>query len=185
MAIDEPDDHVRRLWHAQHLQGGPMSMLEINARSAALRRKLRVRNIVEYLAGLYVIAFSLRLALQAEDPMVATGMALLAAGALFVIGHMHVNGWVQAGSGGDNAAHSKDFYRAELVRQRDLLDRMWLWYLLPLAPGLALLHVARAAANPLATAVSAAGAVAVAVVLTWLNRRAARKLQRDIDGLGV
>jgi hypothetical protein len=184
MAIEDPDDHVRRLWHAQHSQGGPMSISEIHARATALRRRLRVRNIVEYAAGLYVIGFSLRLALEATDPMVATGMALLAAGALFVIGHLHVNGWVRDVPDAA-AAQSRDFYRDELVRQRNLLEKMWLWYLLPLAPGFGLLHVARATANPLVTAVSAAGAVAVAVVLAWLNHRGARKLQRDIDALGI
>lgn len=185
MAVEEPDD-LALMWRAQQAEGEvTMSMKDITQRAAALHRKLRVRNVVEYLAGLYVIVVSLRLALQADQAMVATGMALLAAGAVFVIGHMHVRGWARRLPPGDDAVQSLDFYRAELTRQRELLDKVWLWYLLPLAPGLAFLHVARASANPLATAVSAAGAIIVAGVLTWLNHKAARKLQHDLDALGA
>jgi hypothetical protein len=80
----------------------------------------------------------------------------------------------------------RDFHRGQLVRQRDLLRSVWLWYLLPFVPGLLLLLIGRAAADPGGAprvALSAMVGVLVFLGIGWLNERAARGLDREIETL--
>jgi hypothetical protein len=77
-----------------------------------------------------------------------------------------------------------DFYRAELVRQRDLSQDSW-GFLLPFVPGLALALLdgvleARTT-NQLIALV--AGFVGLFLGIAWWNARTARKLQNEIDAL--
>jgi hypothetical protein len=80
----------------------------------------------------------------------------------------------------------REFHRSQLVRQRDLLRSVWLWYLLPFVPGLLLIQIGRAAGDPsrpLRVVMSATISVLVFLGIGWLNQRAARKLDREIEGL--
>ena len=79
----------------------------------------------------------------------------------------------------------------ELDRQSDALAKVGRWYLLPFAPGLALMMLAPVVENgPQALLRFSPGAfVSIGVIclvflgVWWLNRRAAAKLQRAIDEL--
>ncbi len=70
---------------------------------------------------------------------------------------------------------SVEFYRRELVRQRDLLRSVWSWYLAPLAPGL--LVISRL--KPITVAINAT----VFGGIWWLNQRGAARLTRQIEEL--
>ena len=77
-----------------------------------------------------------------------------------------------------------DFYRAELVRQRDLSTDSWR-FLLPFVPGLALalldgVFEARTTSQLIAIV---AGFVGLLLGIAWGNAHAARKLQSEIDTL--
>ena len=79
-----------------------------------------------------------------------------------------------------------DFHRTELVRQRDLLQSVWWWYLLPFVPGVALIVIGRAIERPdrqVLAAVVAAIAALTFVGVGKLNEHAARKIQQKIDTL--
>ncbi len=86
-----------------------------------------------------------------------------------------------------------DFRRRELIRQRDLLRSIWRWYLGPLIPGLAVMFMAFAQAavgshshvkHPgVLVAIDGLFFVTVFLVVAMLNKKAARKLQRQIDDL--
>jgi hypothetical protein len=85
-----------------------------------------------------------------------------------------------------------DFYRKELERQRALLSSVWRWYLGPFIPGLAVITLGAAIANPARSphAWTFAGSYAVVVALAFwlvarLNQRAADKLQGQIDELNA
>ncbi len=78
------------------------------------------------------------------------------------------------------------FHQRELERQRDLLRDVWKWYLLPFVPGLIAIVAARLPSTGWIRGLRfilfcAAGFY----FLWWLNKRAADKLQRQIDELNL
>jgi hypothetical protein len=77
-----------------------------------------------------------------------------------------------------------DFYRAELVRQRDLSKDSW-GYLLPFAPGVTLALVGSALEERPATHVIALVTLSVGLFLgiAWWNARTVRRFQREIDAI--
>ncbi|MBM3738862.1 MAG: hypothetical protein FJW39_24060 [Acidobacteria bacterium] len=64
-----------------------------------------------------------------------------------------------------------DFHRAELERQRDLLQGIWSWYPLPLVPGMVVLNIGFAQrSGSLRPALIVGGAcAAVFIGVGWLN----------------
>ena len=78
---------------------------------------------------------------------------------------------------------SVDFYRQQLARQRDLAASPW-EFLAPFVPGVGLSLFGRSLDRPPAqTAPIVAFGVALFLAVAWVNRRTARKLQREIDEL--
>jgi hypothetical protein len=77
-----------------------------------------------------------------------------------------------------------DFYRAELVRQRDLSKDSW-GYLLPFVPGVVLALLGRGFENRPPGQIIAIIVFGVAFFLGvhWWNMYTARKFQREIDAL--
>jgi hypothetical protein len=79
-----------------------------------------------------------------------------------------------------------DFYRAELVRQRDLSQDSW-GYLLPFVPGLALALLdsvleARTTSQLIAIV---AGFVGLFLGIAWWNAHTARKFQNEMDAFNA
>jgi hypothetical protein len=84
------------------------------------------------------------------------------------------------------------FLRDQLMRQRDALAGVWRWYLAPLVPGMALFIAAtyRAMRTAMPTGAAIAGIapsiiviVAIFVAIHFINRAAARRLDREIAAL--
>ena len=75
-----------------------------------------------------------------------------------------------------------DFYRAELVRQRDLSKDSW-GYLLPFVPGVALALIGNPLDGRPASHIAAliTSGVGLFLGIAWWNERAARKIQEEID----
>lgn len=81
------------------------------------------------------------------------------------------------------AASLLQFHRAELARQRDALRSAWRWYVAPLVPGLVLFLCGRQIENGQWRPGVFVATVAVLAAIVWINRRAANRLQREIDDL--
>ena len=77
-----------------------------------------------------------------------------------------------------------EFYRAELVRQRNLSKDSW-GYLLPFVPGVALSLLGRGIEDRRTGEVVVLVAFGVALFLgiAWWNAHTARKLQNEVDAL--
>jgi hypothetical protein len=86
----------------------------------------------------------------------------------------------------DFAVNCLQFQRTELARQRDALRTVWLWYLGPLVPGLAVFmwSIQGRSARPIDLLVDLTMLTAFAAV-AWINRWGAAKLQRQIDALNA
>jgi hypothetical protein len=122
---------------------------------------------------------------NSDDLLIRIGDVLAAAGIAFVVYYLHTRSWIPAAAG-DQAC--LEFYRSELVRQRDLLRGVWWWYLLPFVPGMLVITIGRVAAEP-ALAPGAAIGTLIALLLFLgigkLNDLAAKKIQQDIDALDL
>ncbi len=74
----------------------------------------------------------------------------------------------------------RDFHRAELERQRDLLRGVWTGHLLPFVPGLAVLLVG---AGSVRAAVFGVFCGVLFLIIGAVNTYAARELEREIRRL--
>ena len=133
MATSLPDDDPRRVWQTQTTDAAPIDIDEIRAGALKFRRTIRRRNLREHVAGAVVTAVFALYAWAADGPWTRTGALLVIAGNLYVALQIRRRGW--SGPAAPDtpviAAH-----RADLERQRDALQSVWRWYLLPYVPGL-------------------------------------------------
>ena len=189
---DSSSEHsnMQQVWQSQPTEGVRMSVAEAHAKASAFQTKIWRRNLREYAAAALVILFFGYRMMGTADQLVRAGMALIIAGTCYLTWQLHRKG--SASQLPEEAGLSSfiDFQRRQLVRQRDMLTSIWSWYLGPLLPGLALMMVALGRSNPghlkhmwlFITAY-----LGVILLVFWaiagLNKRAARRLQRQIDEL--
>jgi len=178
---------LKTIWKSQETEDAPMSLDEIRGQAGKLHSRVRRRNITELAggaAGAVVFGFYIW---RFPDPMMRAGSVLVILGVLYVCWQLMVRGRTNALPGDGSAASWSDYYRRELVRQRDALKDVWKWYLAPLVPGLALFIAGMVLSMPHAArgAIAAAGAFCAVVFLAvgLLNVWAARQLQKKIDAL--
>jgi hypothetical protein len=183
-------DPIAGLWAQQHQDATPPSAADLARAGARLRRRILVRDLTEYIAGLVGVGAFLNIAVQTPD----WGVRIACAAIILGTGLVMRNLWRRRPTALDAAfgAPGIAFHRAQLVAQRDMLASVWRWYLGPLVPGMVLFVLAttRASAEhmPLWTAIVGGGiAAAVVSVVFWaihrLNLAAARRLQKIIDAL--
>jgi Flp pilus assembly protein TadB len=82
---------------------------------------------------------------------------------------------------------SLEFHRRELVRQRDMVESVWSWYLAPFVPGLLVFIKGVFPKHGPGFVLALAFHALVFGGIWWLNRRGARRLTRQIaelDNLG-
>jgi hypothetical protein len=189
--LDPPTSDLQNLWQSQDVEYDAMTLADIHQKAGAFERKIRRRNLVEYVACVVVVAgFSPLLFRQHSWMMqVAGGMIIAAIG--FVAWQLHRR--ASAGRTPDIGQALVGFHRAELTRQRDALRSIGLWYLAPFIPGMTMLMLGRwfqahAPGRPveLDHLIIALSCIIVALVngVIWLlNQRAADRLQKRIDEL--
>ena len=159
---------------------------EIRSKATKFERQIRRRNLLEYGAAVIVVGAFSRLVWIGQHELVRAGAALIVLATLYVVYRIHRDGSVTAMPEDLALTTCRDFHRGQLVRHRDLLRSIWMWYLLPFVPGLLVLLIGRAAADPgraSRVVMSAMISVLVFLGIGWLNQRAARKLDREIEAL--
>lgn len=185
-------DPLQTLWVNQQSEDFKMSADEIRVRAGNLQSIVSRRNLLEYLVGGFLIAVFGAMAFVASYPLSKLGCALIAIGVAFVIWRLSVV--ARAGSVREAAAASDwaQFYRSELVRQRDALRGVWAWYLGPLIPGMVVYWLAigiRSIGTPSVVwewATTLAGLGLTAFLYVWIaaaNKKAADALQKEIEAL--
>jgi len=107
-----------------------------------------------------------------------------------LIWHLHHHGSSRNLPADLGLASGIEFHRRELERQRDLVGSVASWYLGPMIPGLVVLTLAMARANPdhlrhIGLSLASALIVLLFVLIWMLNQRAARRLQSRIDELNT
>ncbi len=191
MSGDPSDFDPQRLWQTQAAEQKPMTVAQAHERARVFQARILRRNLTEYIACVFVIAGFIPALLQHRSWMMQAGAMLIMAATIFVAWQLHRRGSARPSPvGGDGLIAS---YREELIRQRDALRSVGVWYLAPFVPGLVLLvlgrwfqsHAAHRAIGLdhliILVVTPVVGLVFVAVWL--LNQRGADRLQKRIDEL--
>ncbi len=192
MAPDRPPDDAVSLWRKQQSEEAAVTLDNIHDRAQKFQFQVRRRNLREYVGALLVVlVFGFYLWIL-PGWMMKTGSALSIIAALFVVWQLHKRGGAQA-LPANSAMPLVDFHRAELIRQRDALKSVGVWYLAPFIPGLLLMALGRyfqvhAPGRTLAwdhVVIILANVIVVLIFgAVWLlNAWGAERLQRKIDQL--
>jgi len=194
MTTDNSPDVFRALWQRQVNTSFTMEPIEIQKRFSRLRVKLRRRKHCLYFICFGASVFFAWWLIFTTPPIaVRIGFLLIILAMYFVAGQIWLDNRDRAkaleNSGITGQTSCMDFYRAELVRQRDFHRGIWFWSrLLTLLPGLLLIG-GWSAIELHGTKDGDAGVVILiatpilAVVGVWLNYRLSRKHQRQIDAI--
>ena len=184
---------LRSLWRSMPVETVTVSMEEMRARAEAFQKRIRKRNFIEYAATFFVVIV---LTWYATWPS-RTGLlwpvsnGLIIAGMLVVALNLHMRARAATPPAEASAGSLIDFQRTQLMRQRDAVRTVWLWYILPVVPGIILWFIAigidMTARHPERALIVLSGAaivvVLVFVIIILINLLAAARLQRMIDDL--
>ena len=193
MAIEPPPpDSLKALWQSQRAETAPIAIDELRGYASKLQSAVLRRNMIEYAAAAFVVAIMGWGAIVSPFWIMKLAQAAGALGAGVVCWQLNRRGSARH-MPPDGTQSLLDFYRTELVRQRDALRSVGLWYIGPFVPSLILMGVGRwfQAHNPHRTLgtdhliIMLGGVVLVLVMaVVWLvNQLAAARLQKQIDGL--
>ena len=160
----------------------PLSLETLPQQVAAFQKGIWWRNLIETLAGIFVVSINLREVWNPGNRLEFASHLLLVLGACFVIGVLHVYAGARKVPEEASRAELLRFHCAELARQYRMLRAVPWWYLLPFVPGIVLGFIEKwGSRSPLSTAL---GAAAVALIFVWiwrLNQRGAKKLEQQLD----
>jgi len=188
--FNSPDP--KTLWKGQAMTPQTLTTELLETRSRQLDDRIGRRNRREYLAGLIagaatlVLGFFVLLSGPLDLPAILTGAGflLLAAGAGIATLQLHRR--TGGGTSITGATAILAGYRAELVRQRDALRSVLLWYVLPFIPGFLLIY-SSALFTPgglvWGALIPAGITVAFLVWVYYANRKAADCIDAEIDEL--
>ena len=182
-----PND-LKALWQEQAVTVAAYSPDELRVRLVRQRRTLHLRNVIEYVAGVLVMAAFGFIAAVRDDVLVRAAAGLIVVGVVLALWQLHRRASAApVPAEGDLMA----FHRQQLTRQLAALRSVPLWYLGPLVPGMALFAYTRFRDLPPGefwpAALGTAWIVANFGVIWLINHLAARKLARqlrDLDRIG-
>ncbi|MHA6719941.1 hypothetical protein ACX40Y_10890 [Sphingomonas sp. RS6] len=182
------NDRISSLWRDDACDARPPDPAAMAAAEARLRRRVRRRDAIEYVAGGIGAATFVWIGWSAPEPLLRLACGMIVIGTAFTLWNL----WRRRPKAPDPGLTSAAFYRMQLVAQREALASVWRWYLAPVVPGMLLFLLATGEVIgrtlPLrhvlfALATAGLPAVAVFVGIHLLNRRAARRVQSAIDAL--
>jgi hypothetical protein len=176
-----PDD-MRNVWQNQPVENTTVPLEEIRRKARQFEKRIRHRNLREYLGGFVGIASFTFYLFKFPNPVMRAGSILTIAGVLYVLARLHKQASPGTLPADLTLSDSVAFHCRELARQRDLLRSVWRWYIGPIVPGLLVFSVG---ASPHPGAGFRFYALflfyfAVFGLIIWLNYRAALRLDRQI-----
>ena len=177
------DAEVWTLWQEQAADEPLMPRDEIRTKAKSLDAKMRRwRVVTAVLFLLLLIKGALEVWTQTETLERAGDLLLMAA--LVYIAYRYRKQRLAAPPVALGKTNCAEFYRTELVRQRDLSKDSW-GYLLPFVPGVALALFGSGFENqPVSQRVALVTlGVALFIGTAWWNAYSARKLQHEIDAV--
>jgi hypothetical protein len=186
MADEFSPDDMKNLWQNQEAEHVQISLDDIYRKAQTLEKKVARRNVISpALCLIEVVAFGFFIFLYPNVTQ-RIGSALTMAGTFYWIYQIYMKrtGDMPFGMGREPCFN---FLRRELERQREFHDGLSFWLrVVTIIPGPVLFGVGLAMANPEVKGQSLlviACFIALTILAIPLNRREARKYQRQIDEL--
>ena len=133
---DLQKNSVQELWQSQPVEVTKMSVEEIRRRAGKFERKIRWRNIREYVASLIAAALMGYFYITADDVASRVTFALFIVAMLWIVIALHRMGSARRTPVDVDTLTTQQFYRAELERQLAVVKNVWWWYLAPMVPGM-------------------------------------------------
>lgn len=193
------DSEIRSLWQQPSGEPPRFAPEELRRKISKFERTIRRRNLREYVAAAFVLSVFAYYAWIFPTLLLRIGCGLLIVGTAYVISQLHRRASARPAPVDMGLKNCLDFQRSQLARQRDALNAVWSWYLLPFLPGMAVFlmglfqftkSITEAAGKPfhagaalLGFAIVAGCIAAIFMLIGMLNHRAAKKLQLQIDDL--
>jgi hypothetical protein len=161
-------------------QPPPLSPETLADHARLFQKRIWWRNLVESVAGVVVLVANARDLWYAQSNMSRLAPVLMIAGVVFVIGFLYLAAGARPVPPDATLSAMLRFHRCELARQRDILQRVLWWYLLPFVPGI--LAIAVSHRPPSAGAIVGLLLFVGSIFsLVWrLNLRAARLLDGEV-----
>ena len=180
-------DPAKQAWQASCEIGGPPPIEEVRKGADKFYRYVKWRNFVEYAACVVVVVVFTSYVFMLPHVLQKVGSALVVVAVFYAARQLHA----RASAVPPEKAGTMpllQFAREQMVRQRDALQAILWWYLLPFVPGLVLIVAGtwigeRVSGPERFDAIGVAVMVVLFVGIWWLNQYAARKLQRHIDDI--
>jgi hypothetical protein len=187
MTDEKPEYELIAFWQDHEAGIQPPTLEQVRRHAEAFQHRTRLWNIWAYAGGLLTAVLWARILLLGRpSALQGFGEILIIAASLCWLYLVRKGRAARSvpESVGLNAC--MDFYRAELVRQRDFLLRSWRYFLLPI-PGFVVLEINTALRSPNISPSQhivffAFLALSAGLVMAARRRQAAR-LQREIDVL--
>jgi hypothetical protein len=171
MANEDP----KGLWQQQPLENAGVALEDLHRRAGKFETRIRRRNLREYAGAAVVMAAFSFYIYKFPDWVIRLGSAMVLAGTIYVVMQLYRRSTPASLPADFGMVASVEFYRRELVRQRDLLRSVFSWYLGPLLPGLLVFTKGK----PVTIAINAI----VFGLVWWANQKAADRLTRQIEEL--
>ena len=182
------NDQLKQLWQSQGAPGVALSTDQLRRQAGVFQRRVLRRNALEYGAGLAVMLVFAFYIWAFPHALMRIGCVLIMLGCAWALVQMRRRAGGPALAWTAAELPSLEAHRRELVRQRDALRSVWLWYVGPFVPGMVVfrwgVETELDASAPFARGlVPNLVIAAVLLAVVWINRRAANKLQRQLDQL--
>ena len=186
MTDPQDDRDLQALWQSQPPDGSVIALNLIRQMAEDLDHRVARRNRREYIAAAVVVAVFGWQMFTSPSVLLSIGAGLTIAAVIAVVYMLHLWGTAQTLPSDLALTSALEFHRVQLERQRDLLRSVWWWYLLPFVPGVVVMVIGRALAQPERMVQIIAWSIGMIVIMVGgnvLNRRAAARIQRRIDRL--
>lgn len=139
--MSQPANDIRYLWRNMPTDTVIITAEGMRARARKFQTGVRVRNSIEYIAFVIVVAAFSYQAWNAPNWQASLAGVLMIIGASVAVWNLYRRGRAVATPVAASAKDLIAFQRGELVRQRDVLVSVWRWYLMPFVPGFAYFSV--------------------------------------------
>jgi hypothetical protein len=177
------DAEILGLWQTQASEEQMVPLDEIRTKAERLDTKARRWRVVSAVLFILVVIWEAWQVWVQEELLERAGDALTIAALVYVVYRFRKHR-LTAPPVARGRTNCLDFYRAELVRQRDLSKDSW-GYLVPFVPGVALALFGGGLEDRPASQMIALVVFGVLLFLgaAWWNEHTARRLQNEINAL--
>ena len=187
-----PNDPLKAAWLSQPVEHIQMSTMELAGAAGRFEKKVHRRNLIEYIAGAVVIpAFGAVFFFGHHGWIMRLGSAMAVLGVVFILWQLHRRASAGRLPSGASPENLLAFQRNELVRQRDALRSVPVWYLAPVVPSFIVLSLGRwiqdhnpkvSLAEDHVRIIIGGVIAALLLAIVWLlNALGAARLDREID----